>query len=169
MAQYITEVLKELNDDPSLFQTTYRKVGDGGPLGMLFKHAFLPESKFLLPEGDPPYKADTSPIGMTRARFIQEIRKFYVFCRKDLTPMKRETMFVQLCEALHPDEVKILCAIKDQQLTKLYPRLTRKVIADAGFLPPLTEAQEKAEVAEVKKSGRPRGRPPKSASPQPVL
>ena len=169
MAQYITEVLKELNDNPSLFQTTYKKVGDGGPLAALFKHAFLPEHKFLLPEGEPPYKQDTSPIGMTRARFIQEIRKFYVFCRKDLTPMKRETMFVQLCEALHPDEVKILCAIKDQNLPTLYPNLTRKVLAAAGFLPPATPEQEKLEAAESKKSGRPRGRPPKSASPQPVL
>ena len=168
MAKYITEVLKEINDNVSLFQTTYKKMGDGGPLGRLFFHAFAAEGKFLLPDGDPPFKKDAAPIGMSPAKFIQEIRKFYIFCRKDLTPMKRETMFIQLCEGIHPDEAKILIAIKDQQLTKLYPNITRKVVADAGFIPPVTEEQARAEAAEVKKSGRPRGRPRKSPSPQPA-
>lgn len=168
MAKYITEVLKEINDDPSLFQTTYKKFGDGGPLGVMFKHAFTAEGKFLLPEGEPPYKKDAAPMGMSPAKFIQEIRKFYVFCRKDLSATKRETMFIQLCENIHPDEAKILIAIKDQTLTKLYPNITRKVVADAGFIPPVTDEQAKVEETEVKKSARPRGRPRKSASPQPA-
>ena len=168
MAKYITEVLKEINDNVDLFNSTYIKVGDGGPLGMLFKHAFTAEGKFLLPEGEPPFKKDTAPMGMSPARFITEIRKFYLFCRKDLTPMKRETMFVQLCEGIHPDEAKILIAVKDQTLTKLYPNITRKVVADAGFIPALTEEQLKEEAASVKTSARPRGRPRKSPSPQPA-
>lgn len=168
MAKYITEVLKEINDDPSLFQTTYKKTGDGGPLGVLFKHAFTAEGKFLLPDGDPPFKKDAAPMGMSPARFITEIRKFYLFCRKDLTAGKREMMFVQLCEGVHPDEAKILIAVKDQKLTSLYPNITRKVVADAGFIAPVTAEQAKVEETEVKKSARPRGRPRKSDSPQPA-
>lgn len=168
MAKYITEVLKEINDNVDLFSSTYKKVGDGGPLGSLFKHAFTAEGKFLLPEGTPPFKADAAPMGMSPARFITEIRKFYLFCRKDLTPMKRETMFVQLCEAVHPDEAKILIAVKDQALTDLYPNITRQVVAAAGFIPQLSVEEQKQEVQEVKKSARPRGRPRKSPSPQPV-
>lgn len=167
--KFITEVLKELNDDPSLFQTTYRKVGNGGPLAVMFKHAFTAEGKFLLPEGNPPFKPNPNPIGMTQAIFQQEIQRWYVFCRTDLKPAKREVMFVQLCESIHPSEAAILIAIKDQQLTKLYPNITRKVVADAGFIPPLTEAELKAEVTEVKKSVKPKGRPRKSVDPQPVL
>lgn len=166
--KYITEVLKEINDDPSLLQTTYRKVGNGGPLAVFFKHAFTAQGKFLLPEGEPPYRPNPNPIGMTPAIFQQEINKLYVFCRADLTAAKRETIFVQLLEAIHPTEAKVLLAVKDQALPKLYPNLTRKVVADAGFIPPLTEAELKAEADAVKKSARPRGKSRTSQDPQPA-
>lgn len=168
MAKYITEVLKEINDDVSLFQTTYKKYGDGGPMTILFKHAFTAEGKFLLPDGEPPYKKAAEPMGMTPANFIQETRKLYVFCRRDLSASKRETSFIQLLENVHPEEAKILIAIKDQTLTKMYPNITRSVVAAAGFIPALTPEQAKLEVTEVKKSGRSRGRPRKSESPQPA-
>lgn len=167
--KYITEVLKEINDDPSLLQTTYRKVGSGGPMAVLFKHAFTAQGKFILPEGEPPFRPNPNPIGMTQAIFQQEVNKFYVFCRADLTPAKRETIFVQLLEAIHPTEAKVLIAIKDQNLTKLYPNITRKLVADAGFIPPLTPEELKAEDAQVKKSAGPRAKSRKSENPQPAL
>ncbi len=167
--KYITELLKEINDDPSLLQTTYKKVGNGGPLAVFFRHAFTAQGKFLLPEGEPPFRPNPNPIGMTPAIFQQEINKLYVFCRADLKPAKRETIFVQLLEAVHPSEAKIILAIKDQSLTKLYPNITRKVVADAGFIPPLSAEELKAEEAEVKKSAGPRAKSRKSESPQPAL
>lgn len=162
MAKYITEVLKEINTDPSLFETEYKKVGDGGPLGIIFKHAFTAEGKFILPDGEPPYKKAAEPMGMTPAKFIQEVRKFYLFSRKDLTSAKREVLFIQLLEGIHPEEANILIAIKDQQLTKLYPNITRERVAAAGFIPQVTPEQQKEEGTQVKKSVRPRGRPRKS-------
>lgn len=168
MTKYVTEVLKELNDDPALFKTKYKRTGDGGVLELLFGYAFRPQGKFLLPEGTPPYKEDPAPIGMSPARFINEVKKFYLFCRADLTPIKRETIFIQLLESIHPDEAKVLIAIKDQNLTELYPNLTYDVIAEAGYLPPRTKEQAQADAAVVKTSARPRGRPRKSASPQPA-
>lgn len=166
--KYINEVLKEINEDPSLLTTTYRKVGNGGPLGKLFMHAFTVQGKFLLPSGRPPFRPSGNPQGMTPAIFQQEIHKFTVFCRTDITASKREIIFVQLLESIHPTEADILIAVKDQELTKLYPNITRKVVADAGFIPPLTEQEAAAEVAAVKKSSRPRGRPRKSETPQPA-
>jgi hypothetical protein len=164
MAKYITEVLKEINSNPDLFKTDYKKAGDGGPLGLLFNHAFTAQGKFLLPDGDPPYKKSSEPLGMTPANFIQEIRKFYLFVRRDLSALKREQLFIQILEGVHPDEAKILIAVKDQKLTTLYPNITRKVVADAGFIPPLTAEELKLEEAQVKKSGARKGRPPKSES-----
>ena len=165
--KFITEVLKEINDDVSLFHSTYKKVGTGGPMATLFKHAFTSAGKFLLPDGDPPYKVNPNPIGMTPAIFQQEISRFYVFCRKDISASKRETMFVQLLEAIHPDEAKVLLAVKDQTLTKLYPNITRSVVAEAGFIPPLTAEELQQERALVKKSAGPKGKR-KSGTPQPT-
>ena len=167
MAQkFITEVLDEINKDPSLFQTTYKKNGNGGPLGKLFMHAFTAEGKFLLPDGEPPFRPDPMPQGVGQINFITEIRKFDLFCRKDLTPTKRESLFIQLLEVVHPNEAKIIIAVKDQKLTDLYPNITRQVVADAGFIPRLSPEEIKEEAVEVKKIGRPRGRPSKSAIPQ---
>lgn len=168
--KHINEVLKEINDDPSLLHSTYKKQGDGSPLEKIFQYAFLPEQKFILPDGEPPFKKEAAPIGMTPANFIQEIRKFYIFCRKDLSSAKRETLFIQLLEGIHPEEAKILIAIKDQNLSKLYPNITRKVLADAGYLPPLTPEEAKEAVKKPKKPARSRKRtaPPDSQESQQV-
>ena len=142
--KYITEVLKELNDDVSLLKTTYKRTGDNGLLEILFRHAYIPASKFVLPATNPPFKVNTSPLGMTPALFVQEIRKFNIFTRRDINNTKRELLFIQTLENIHPSEAKILLAIKDQELYKLYPNLTHKVIAEAGYIP----AQVAAEVTE---------------------
>jgi hypothetical protein len=154
MAKYITEVLKELNNNPGLFETEYKKQGDGGPLGKVFYYAFNPEGKFKLPDGAPPFKKSAEPIGMTPGNFINEIRRFYHLCRTDLSPLRREQLFVQILEAIHPDEALILIAIKDQKLTDMYPNITRKRVADAGFIPPSPEVEfntaETSAIEEVK-------------------
>lgn len=149
--KYVTEVLKALNDDVGLFQTEYKVSGDGGLLGKLFRHAYLPEHRFLLPEGAPPYKENNSKMGMTPANFQIEIPKLYIFCRADLKPTKRETMFVELLEALHPEEAVVLLAIKEQNLDTLYPNLTRDALAEAGFFPKATKDELKDEAIQVKK------------------
>jgi hypothetical protein len=59
----------------------------------------------------------------------------YVFTRKDLTPIKRESLFISLLEGVHPEEAKVLIAMKDQKLTKLYPKITHKLVSDAGIIP----------------------------------
>ena len=132
MAKYITEILKEVNEDPKLLSTVYK---DNAALRYIFEYAFVPEKKFELPEGDPPYKQDAAPIGMSPANLYQEVKKFYVFCRKDLKPIRRETLFIQLLENVHPDEAELLLAIKDQTLHKKYKKLTKAQLIKAGFLP----------------------------------
>jgi hypothetical protein len=59
-----------------------------------------------------------------------------------------------LLESLHPSESKVLIAVKDQCLNKLYPKITYSLVADAGMINP---ASTPAEVAEPPKRGR--GRP----------
>lgn len=131
MTKYITEILDELNAAPAKLQNYA-----GNPaLKIIFEHAFLPEKKFLLPEGDPPFKPDSAPIGMTPTNLYQEVRRLYIYCRADLTALRRETLFVQFLETIHPSEAALALAIKDQRLHKIYPKLTHKVLAEAGFIP----------------------------------
>jgi hypothetical protein len=168
MIKYVTEVLKDINNDPKLLLTLYKPTGTGGPLGIIFKHAFMAHGKFLLPDDEPPFKKSAEPIGMTPAQFIYETSKFYVFCRADLKPIKREQLFIDMLESIHPEEAKILLAVKAQNLPKLYPNITWNALANAGYLPPLTTEEKAEEKQKVKKSARPRGAPRKSASLQPT-
>ena len=131
--RFLPEMLEEINEDPKLLQTKYK---GNSALKIIFEYAFLPEKKFVLPEDDPPYKPDDAPIGMSPAILTQELRRFYVFLRKDLKPIKREALFISLLESVHPSEAKLILAVKDQKLHKLYKKVTRKVVEEAGFIAP---------------------------------
>ena len=72
---------------------------------------------------------------MTDTNLFVEAKKMYVFMREDLKPIKRESLFVGLLEGIHPDEAKVLIAVKDQKLQKLYPKITWKLVSDAGIIP----------------------------------
>jgi hypothetical protein len=131
--RFLPEMLDEINADPKLLTTKYR---GNSALKIVFEYAFLPEKKFLLPEDEPPYRPDAAPIGMNPAILTQELRRFYIFLRKDLKSIKREALFISLLESVHPSEAKLIIAIKDQKLHKLYKKVTRKIVSEAGFIPP---------------------------------
>lgn len=144
MTKYVTEMLEDIQSDP----TRINNYKDSNILKFVFEHAFNPDKKFVLPEGNPPYKEDSAPIGMSPANLIMEVKKFYVFCRADLNAVRRETLFVQLLENVHPTEAVLLLAIKDQTLSKMYKKITHKLVYDAGLVsvPPVEKQTKKQKV-----------------------
>ena len=124
-------MLNEINSDPKSID----KYKDNFLLKVIFAHSFLPDYKMLLPEGEPPFKAGAEPMGMTPTNLFAEAKRFYVFMRKDLAAIKRESLFIGMLEGIHPDEAKIVIAVKDQKLQKLYPKITWKLVSDAGIIP----------------------------------
>jgi hypothetical protein len=135
--KYLTEVLEEINSDPK----TIEKYKNDVALKILFEYAYLPEKKFDLPEGEPPYKPDDAPIGMSPANLRMEMRRLYIFKREDLKLLRREQLFINLLESVHPEEAKLLLAVKEQKLNKLYKKVTRKVVEEAGFIPVLEKVK----------------------------
>jgi len=128
----IPEILEEVNKDI----TTLAKYRENAALRFIFQHAFIPEQKFDLPAGDPPYKQDAGPIGMSPGNLMMETKKLYVFTKaKELPKVRREHLFIQLLENVHPSEAKVLLAIKDQKLNKLYKNITADLAAEYGFIP----------------------------------
>lgn len=123
--QTIPEILQELND----------MIGRGEPINRFYginalkevlSYALLPELKFILPEGLPPFKQDPGAIGLTPSTLANESKRLYIFCRKDLTPLKRETLFINMLESLHKDEVDVLILIKEQNIISRFPNLESK-------------------------------------------
>jgi hypothetical protein len=131
MVKLMHEIFEEISTDSSLLKTKYK---DTTGLKLILQYAFDPEKKFELPESEPPYKKDRSPAGMAPTTLIHEAKRLYVFTRKDLKPLKREQLFIDLLESIEDEEAKVLLAVKDQKLTKLYPKITKKLVKDSGIL-----------------------------------
>ena len=105
-------------------------------LHTLLKYAFDPSLKFLLPETNPPYKP-TDFLDQEN-RLYSELRRLYLFVEggnPNLTPFKREMLFIQLLESIDKNDAVLLCAVKDKKLP--FKELTPKVIKKAfpGLLP----------------------------------
>lgn len=133
-------MLDEINKDPKAINT-YK---DNFLLKVIFAHSFLPNYKFQLPEGEPPFKPAAEPMGMTETNLYVECKRFYnVFCNDKLKPLRREALYIGLLEGVHPEEAKVLNAVKDQKLTKLYPKITWKLVSDAGIIPAPPEKEKK--------------------------
>jgi hypothetical protein len=103
-------------------------------LRMVLKSAFDPKIKWLLPEGDVPYKRNDAPEGTEHSVLAYEARKLYHFLEggnADITQGKRETMFIQMLEGLHESEADVLCAAKDKVLHQKYKGLSEPVVKEA--------------------------------------
>jgi hypothetical protein len=87
----------------------------------------------VVPEGDVPYKENEVPIGTDHTSLRREYKHLYNFVKggnDSLSSLRRETMFIQMLEGLHPEEAKILCLVKDKRLQTKY-KLTYDVVAEA--------------------------------------
>ena len=77
----------------------------------------------LLPEGKVPYKPNESPLGTDHSSLRREQRSLYNFVKggnDQLSTIRRETIFIQMLEGLHPKEADIIIAVKDRNLEDMY-------------------------------------------------
>ena len=87
----------------------------------------------VVPEGEVPYEKNDVPIGTDHTSLRKEWKNLYHFVQggnNTLSPIRRETMFIQMLEGLHPDEADILCLVKDGRLSEKY-KITKEVVGKA--------------------------------------
>jgi len=76
-----------------------------------------------LPDGDVPYKPNEVPVGTDHTSLRREWKQLYHFVKggnDGLNNLRRESMFVQMLEGLHPKEAEIICMVKDRRLKDVY-------------------------------------------------
>lgn len=126
------DILREISD----LQTTPEKIAAmqshrySNAIRIVLQYAFEPNLKFLLPEGDPPYKP--CEFVDVEGRFIAELRKLYLFVEggnNNLSPLRRETLFIQLIESIDPKDAKLMLSIKDKKLP--FKGITKKIAQQA--------------------------------------
>ena len=77
----------------------------------------------MIPEGDVPFTPNDSPQGTDHTSLRREQRNLYHFVKGGndaLNGIRRETMFIQMLEGLHPDEANIIILAKDKRLSDEY-------------------------------------------------
>ena len=87
---------------------------------------FDPAIKVHLPEGEPPFKKDTSvPAGYSETNLFAEFRRFYIWLDPNinLTKQRKEHLFIQMLEGIHWSEAELVCFAKDKKLQTKYKSL----------------------------------------------
>jgi hypothetical protein len=96
--------------------------------------AYHPNAIWLLPRGIPPYVPNQQPFDAfgILTKEVERLR-YFIFgmtpLQNTVTPQKRERMFIDLLEMVHPDDARLLCAIKDKKIN--YPFLTYSLCQEA--------------------------------------
>ena len=107
---------------------------------------FAKSIRFCFPTGKTPYEPQERPKGVDHQYIYTEhrlIEKFiakkvggvvYYGCSNSTKPriqqLKKENLWVQLLEGLHPEEAEVLDLVKDKKLTERY-KITKQNVIDA--------------------------------------
>ena len=87
----------------------------------------------ILPPGDVPYKENEVPVGTDHTSLRREWKHLYNFVKggnDTLNGLRRETMFIQMLEGLHPEEAELVCLCKDKRLAEKY-KITYDIVKQA--------------------------------------
>ena len=112
----------------------YLKENNTDALRHVIKSSFDPKIIWALPHGEVPFIPNDAPAGTEHNVLAYEARKLYHFIQggnPTLHQNKREHMFVQMLEGLHPDEAEILVAAKDKILHRKYKGQSENVVKEA--------------------------------------
>lgn len=142
MAEGIAETLDRINKIRAKKDRIdeLSKYNDNFPIKAILDIVYNPRIEFLLPETDPPYKPVDAAHDVQNV-LKREVRKLIYFINteqgKNLRPIKREQIFIELLESVDPEDAKLLLSVKNKKLP--YKNITKDVVAqsfpgiDAGW------------------------------------
>ena len=84
--------------------------------------------EFLLPDGKPPYRpADPAVVPSTWHKKHMELKYFVkVGVTDSISQTKREKMFIDMLEAVHPEDAVIICRMVEKKTT--VKKLTKELV-----------------------------------------
>ena len=107
-------------------------------LRQICQWSFNPKIESELPSGTPPFIENDAPEGTEHMLLRTEGNTLWHFVKTNgksadpnIQSTVRERMFIRLLEGLHKDEAKLLCAVKEKSLHKIYKGLSTQVVSEA--------------------------------------
>ena len=107
---------------------------------------FAKSIRFVFPEGETPYRPLDRPKGIDHQMLFTEHRMLEKFIAKSINgvvyfgcsgqqrpsiqQLKKENLWIQILESLHPEESELLDLVKDKKLTTRY-KVTKQNVIDA--------------------------------------
>jgi len=83
-----------------------------------------------LPEGETPFKKNDAPdSSLTETALRFEFKKFQYFVTEQIPVARRETMWIEMLEGMHPKEAQMIDLIKDKK--NPFPNLTKEIASEA--------------------------------------
>lgn len=99
-------------------------------LKTILKYAFDDNIKFALPEGEVPY--EPSKFTENEGGLYQNARKLSIFVEGNypsLPSSRREYLFIEFLESIHPDEAELIASVKDKKVP--YKGITKEIVMAA--------------------------------------
>lgn len=109
------------------------KANDSSPLQQVLVANFSEKVKFQLSKEPTPYKKSSFPIALGDTSILKEARRLYVFVEgghPTLPQLKRQLLWVQILEALPPEEADLMEQLKNKNLGKVFG-LTKSLVKEA--------------------------------------
>lgn len=131
----VHEVLEKAAEAPTRKEKAdILKANDSLALRDIFKGAYDDNIIFILPEGRPPFDPDDAPAGYTRSSLQHQTKKFRYFVKggpgENLPAPKRERMFIEVLESIHPKEAELVLLMKEKKLAGVYKGITKKLVSE---------------------------------------
>lgn len=104
------------------------------------KMNYDPSIVFQLPPGQPPFKKQLDvPDGYCLTDLKQEFRRMRIFtdAQMNISKLRREQLWIQMCEGLFWKEADLIAKIKDRRITDIYNGFTAEFVREVfpGSIP----------------------------------
>jgi hypothetical protein len=130
MSNHVFEILEEAAEAKNR-KEKIKVLQDNNCLALrdIVKSAYDDTISFsLLPKGSPPYIPAENP----SASLMDKSSTLRYFVKggpgEKLPSPRRETMFIELLESIHPKDAQLVIWAKDKQLSRKYKGITKKLV-----------------------------------------
>lgn len=129
----VHEILQKVSSMESIdAKTAFLKQYDSLELRDVLRGSFDDCIQWNLPLGKPVYDGRLSKSGHSSSSLKLKIKIFHYFVKGGqgdaMKPFKRENMFLQVLETIHPKDADAIIAMKDKKLETLYPGINRDLV-----------------------------------------
>ena len=125
------EIIEEIEKTKDIISTLKQYGNKYSSFTDYLRCVFDKKIQFLLPDGNPPYTpAHPASVPSTWHKKHMDLKYFVkIGVTDDMSQVKREHLFIQLLESIHPEDAVIVCKMVEKKTTT--KKLTKKAVMEA--------------------------------------